>query len=364
MKIIFSILVLVHGIIHLLGFLKGTGLKDIKELRLEYSNTSAYVWLIASGLFVLFGISYLFSFRYSWIIGFLSVLISTFLIIIFWQDTKFGIIPNVIVLLVVIVNFGSYFFENQFEKEKIIILQANDEVKYEILDKEKVKNLPKIVQIWINNSGILNRDIINVGKIIQKAKLKMKPEQEDWYEASAIQYSTVKVPAFVWFVDVKMNDLLFVYGRDKYENGKGSMIIKINSLIKVVDEKGAKLDEGTLQRYLGEMVWLPNVALSPYVVWKEINDTVAEATMSYNGVSGTGRFYFNKNGDVVKYQALRYMGNNPDAKKFNWVMTITDYKVFEGVKIPSKMFATWEMENKNWTWIQLEVVDIKYNISS
>lgn len=363
MKIIFIILVLVHGLIHLLGFLKGSGLKDIKELKLEYSQGSAQIWLIASVLFVLFGISYLLSFRYSWVIGFLTVMISTFLIITFWQDAKFGIIINFIVLLVVMVNFGSYLFENQFEKEKINILQANEKIKNEILDKEKIKTLPKIVQLWINNSGILNRDIISVGKIIQKAKLKMKPEQEDWYEATAVQYSTVNVPAFVWFVDVKMNDFLFVYGRDKYENGKGSMIIKVNSLIKVVDEKGAKLDEGTMQRYLGEMVWLPNVALSQYVEWKEINDTVAEATMSYKGINATGRFYFNKNGDVVKFQALRYMGNNPDAKKYNWVMTITDYKVFEGIKIPSQMFATWELENKNWTWIQLEVVDVKYNVA-
>ncbi|MDN5330561.1 MAG: hypothetical protein PWP35_2348 [Bacteroidales bacterium] len=37
------------------------------------------------------------------------------------------------------------------------------------------------------------------------------------------------------------------------------MLIKVNSLIPVVNEKGNKLDEGTLQRYLGEIVWFPSL---------------------------------------------------------------------------------------------------------
>ena len=118
----------------------------------------------------------------------------------------------------------------------------------------------------------------------------MKPEQEKWMTASAIQYTTIDNPAFIWKVDVKMNSLLNFQGLDKFENGKGEMLIKINSLINVVNEQGKKLDEGTLQRYLGEMVWFPSLALSPYITWVQINDTTAKATMSYKGTHGSGTF--------------------------------------------------------------------------
>lgn len=51
-----------------------------------------------------------------------------------------------------------------------------------------------------------------------------------------------------------MNPLLFFLGRDKFEAGRGDMLIQLNALFTVVNEQGEKIDEGALQRYLGEMV--------------------------------------------------------------------------------------------------------------
>lgn len=70
------------------------------------------------------------------------------------------------------------------------------------------------------------------------------------------------------------------------------MKIRINRLFNVVDAQGEKVDEGTLQRYLGEIVWYPSGALSPYITWKEISPGIVEATMEYNGTKGSGKFFF------------------------------------------------------------------------
>lgn len=127
------------------------------------------------------------------------------------------------------------------------------------------------------------------------------------------------------------------------------MLIKLNSLITIVDEQGNKMDEGSIQRYLGEMVWFPSLALSPYITWQEINETSATATMDYKGTKGSGTFYFNTEGNIIKFSALRYKGNEPDAKRYNWVLLVEEYKTFEGIKVPSKMTATWELEKADWT---------------
>ena len=122
-----------------------------------------------------------------------------------------------------------------------------------------------------------------------------------------------------------MNSLLIFQGRDKFQNGKGGMLIKMNFLINIVNEQDEKLDEGTLQRYLGEMVWFPSLALSPFVTWEQINDTTAKA------------------------------------KRHDWTMIISDYKIFEGIKVPSIMTSTWKLDEGDWTWFKLEVTDIRYN---
>ena len=139
------------------------------------------------------------------------------------------------------------------------------------------------------------------------------------------------------------------------------MLIKLHSLFNVVNEQGDKMNEATLQRYLGEMVWFPSLALSPYITWEQIDENTSKATMTYKGTSGSGTFYFNSNGDVAKFTALRYKGNEKHAKRYNWEMNILDYKTFEGIKVPAKMTSNWKLDDKDWTWLKIEVTDIKYN---
>lgn len=217
---------------------------------------------------------------------------------------------------------------------------------------------------WLQNSGVIGKPFIKVGKVFQKAEMQLKPEQSNWMTASAIQYTFIDNPAFIWMVDVKMNGFLNFQGRDKFEDGKGEMLIKMNSLFNVVDERGGKLDEGTLQRFLGEMVWFPSMALSPYISWEEIDANTAKATMNYKETSGGGTFYFNNRGDVIKFTALRYKGNEPDAKRHEWIMQISDYDTFEGIRVPAKMTSTWKLDEGDWTWLKLEVTDIKYNLNA
>lgn len=139
------------------------------------------------------------------------------------------------------------------------------------------------------------------------------------------------------------------------------MLIKMNSLINVVNEQGEKLNEGTFKQYLGEMVWFPSLALSPYVTWEQINDTTAKATITYKNTTGSGTFYFDSDGNFIKFSAFRFMGNEPDAQRYEWVLLVDEHKSFEGIKIPSKMTATRKLEEGDWTWLKLEVTNIKYN---
>ena len=343
------------------GLVKGFGFKEVKELTLAISKPLGFVWLTATALFLTYGILFLANSKYTWFIGLVAVIISQILIIMFWKDAKFGTILNILILVVSIASFGYYNFQNLVQQETTLLLSQNPMIENEIIDEYDIKELPEPVKNWLRNSGVIGKPFIRNGKVTQKAEMKMKPEQEKWMTATAIQYTTIDNPAFIWSVDVRMNNLLNFQGRDKFENGKGEMVIKMNSLINVVNEQGKKLDEGTLQRYLGEMVWFPSLALSQYITWEQINDTTAKATMAYKGNTGSGTFNFNANSDVTKFSALRFNGNDADAKRYHWIMNISEYKTFEGIKVPAKMTATWKLDEGDWTWLKLEVTDIKYN---
>ncbi|NMC42135.1 MAG: hypothetical protein GYA43_13355 [Bacteroidales bacterium] len=362
MRIFFLIFVIVHALIHFAGFMKGFDIREVKELTLTITKPMGMLWLTATLLLLIYAISFIAHSRYAWIIGFIAVTVSQVLIVIFWKDARFGTLPNIIILLVSLVSFGRFSFQNLTRHEtEAMISQCSRISEGKIITESDISRLPEPVRRWLNNSGVTGKPFISVAKSIQKAEMKMKPGQKEWMQASAVQYSFVDVPSFIWIADVRMNSLLRFSGRDRFADGKGEMLIKLNSLITVVHEQGEKLNEGALQRYLGEMIWFPSLALSEYITWQQVDDRTASATMSYKGTTGSGTFIFDDNGDFVKFSALRYMGNKPDSKRYEWVIMVEGYKTFEGIKVPSKMTATWKLEEGDWTWLKLEIADIRYN---
>ncbi|MEX2596440.1 MAG: DUF6544 family protein [Salibacteraceae bacterium] len=363
MKALFLILVMLHGLVHSLGFIKAFEISEVKELATPISKPIGLLWLITTVLFLTYGVLYYFNKDNAWLVGITALIFSQTLIVFFWSDAKFGTIPNVIILLAVICSIGNALFNSTVEKEKQELLQKSSIESAEILSIDDIEGLPLPVKKWLLSSGAVGKVKTLNGKITQSARMKLNREQKEWYNAKATQYTMIDEPSFHWTLHLSMNELMWFKGRDKFQNGKGEMLIKINSLINVVNESGEKIDEGSIQRYLGEMVWFPSLAVSPYIRWEQIDDLSAKATMSYKNTKGGGTFYFNEQGDFTKFIAMRFQGNEPNAERKEWVLTVDGYRVFEGIKVPSRMEATWQLEEGSWTWLQLEIEEIIYNIT-
>ncbi|HMQ07942.1 MAG TPA: hypothetical protein PKC30_11615 [Saprospiraceae bacterium] len=363
MRIVFLIIVFVHALIHLLGFVKGFGIREVGELTVPVSKFMGIIGLTSTILFLTYGVSFLLHFKYTWLLGIIAVVISQLLIITYWQDARFGTIPNMLIFSVSIFSLGYFNFQmlvrqetNELHKQLAISEDRN-------FSDNELTELPEPVGNWLRNSGAVGKPLLNFGKITQIAEMQMKPGQDKWLKATATQHTTIDPPAFIWTVNVIFNHILFFAGRDKFENGKGEMLIKLNSLINIVNAHGEKIDEGSLQRYLGEMAWFPSLALSPYITWQRIDHSTAKATMTYKGTTGSGIFHFTPEGDVLKFSALRFKGNEANAKCYHWDMDVLDYKSFQGIKVPAKMTSTWKLDDGDWVWLKLEVIDIMYNQS-
>jgi len=360
-RIIFIIIIGLHGLIHLMGFVKAFNFVEIKELTLPISKPLGLIWFSTFLLFIAALIQYLIKNELWWLTAITGLLISQVLIIIFWQDAKFGTIPNVIILLVSIVAFAGFGFDRKVSLEINNMFSQVTIKDHSPVTTGMIARLPVPVRKWIKNSGLIGKKKIYAVQLKQKALMKMKPEQVKWTDAYAEQYFTIDKPAFIWKVDMQMMSFIDISGRDKFIEGKGEILIKMFSLLNIVNEKGEKMDEGTLQRFLGEIVWFPSAALSQYITWEAIDSLSAKATMNYKGTSGSGTFYFNEQGDFVKYSALRYKDIEADAQRYEWVITVKEHSIKNGIKIPTIMEATWKLESGDWTWLKLEITDIEYN---
>ncbi|KJS06924.1 MAG: hypothetical protein VR77_03060 [Flavobacteriales bacterium BRH_c54] len=363
MRIALTILIGIHGIIHLFGFFKAFGISEFNAISQPISKTYGICWFLTFLLFVITIILILIHSDYWWLSGFLAMIISQVLIFNYWSDAKFGTVFNVIILLATIIGYSSFNFNNKIKGERISLFENSALKNQEIVTEKALFYLPPIVQKWLSNSGIIGKKFISNVHLVQELKLKMNLEQTSWNNGTAEQYFTIQPPAFNWNINTEMNSILSVVGRDKFEDGKGEMIIKLLSLIPVANAKNhEKVNQATLQRYLAEIVWFPSASLSQYIKWEAIDDYSARATMEYKGTKGSGEFHFDKEGNFEKFVAMRYQDSNA-IKPTKWTVISTRTEERNGIKIPIECEASWEMENGKWTWLKLRITDIQYNVN-
>ncbi len=250
---------------------------------------------------------------------------------------------------------------NRIINQEVKSLLADINQDKEITTHEMLDGLPEPVKNWLANSGIIGREKIYAVHLCQKGLIKLRPAQINWIKTTAEQYFTINPPAFIWKVKMDMMPLLPVAGRDKFVDGKGRMTIKLFSLINVANEAGDKINQAALQRWLAEICWFPSAALSPYIKWETIDSTAAKATVTYENISGSVIFRFNKQGDIESCTADRYKENAKDAPLEKWQVDTIKYGVMNGIRIPVESEVTWKLKDGDFTWYKLEITAIDYN---
>lgn len=360
-KYFFAAIILIHGLIHCMGFAKAFGYGNITQLSKGISKPSGLFWLLAALLFTA-AVVLFFMKKESWpMIAIIAAVISQILIITVWKDAKFGTIANIMVLLVAIPGFAHIRFTKMAAFESKTILARIPNSNTEIVTKEMLANLPPVVQKWLTHSGVIGKEKITTVRLKQTGEMKTKPGG-NWMPFTATQYFTVNEPAFVWTTDVQMMPLVTLTGRDKFEKGHGEMAIKLLSLYKVVyGHDNVKINSATMLRYLAETSWFPTAALSEYIQWEAIDSLSAKATLTDNGLKVSGIFTFNQQGDMAGFTADRYYGTADNATQEKWTVETEEWKDFSGIRIPCKSKVIWKLEAGDFNWAKMEVTDLEFN---
>lgn len=359
MKIVFIVFIALHGFIHFLGFLKAYGWMELKELPLQISREVGTLWLLGGLGMIAVAIGFAYQVKNWWYLGIILALFSQALIIMYWGEAKFGTLPNAVLFCFSLLAWANISYEKQV-KHEINVLYGRTAKQLEASDSQGVTSYPEPVQRWLKRSGALEATVPRKVVVKQDFQLKLNATQENWYRGSATQYFNPVQPGFVWSLDLQLYPLINVRGRDKLQNGKGEMMIKLWSLIPLVNEKGnPKIDEGTLQRFLGEIVWFPAAAKCPYLAWEGINKNEAKAILTFQDMSVSGVFTFDDIGRFVKFRTERYHGGETTAARKPWIVEGRDYQRFEGVEVPSLCEATWMLEEGPWKWAQIRILSVE-----
>lgn len=369
-RLILAILILIHSLIHLIGVVREWNLADVNQLKGKtlfpltavLSKASGFLWLLSFLCFIAAASGLFFKPDLWWLPALVGTLISQTLIIVYWQDAKSGTVFNVLIFIIGLAGFGQWSFAEESRVE-VRDLLATVKENPAVISADDLKDLPDPIRRWLLASGVVGKRHVQAVWLKQNGLMRTDPEG-DWMPAEATQVFTVDEPGFIWTVDVTMAGVIPIAGRDRYRDGKGNMLIKALSLFPIVNGLGAKIDQGTLLRYLGEIVWFPSAALSAHIFWTPLDSMSARATMSYGDVTASADFHINEVGDVVACSAQRYMGDGETATLERWYVPSKEWKVMNGFRIPVKGDVIWKLASGDFTYYQWEIVQIEYDTRS
>ena len=359
-RFLFAFLLISHGLIHLMGFAKAFKLAEMAQLVQPISKNAGLFWLAVTVLFLAAGAFFIFKNENWWMLALPAALISQTLIFMNWGDAKFGTIANLLVLVVGVVAFAGWNFDKMADRELKTMLKNNPISEKKVLTKDMILGLPPVVQKWLEHSKAIGKDIAQAAHLTQTGQMRTAPDGK-WLDVTAEQFNTLNEPAFIWKAKVEVFPLIFMHARDKYTGGRGNMLVKIAAIFPVADASGAEINQGSMLRFLSEMCWFPTAILNKNIVWETVDSTSARATMSFGGVTGSGVFYFNSDGDLVRFEAKRFYARKEGATLEDWEIVVKNWRDFHDIRLASDCEVHWKLKTGDYLWLKLEILNLENN---
>ena len=142
------------------------------------------------------------------------------------------------------------------------------------------------------------------------------------------------------------------------------MYARLASLITVFDIKGEKLDQGTMIRYLSEMIWFPTAFLGENITWQANDSNSADVQLVDAGKSVSGRLFIGDDGRPTNFTAMRYREIDGDFSLDAWSTPITGYGVHAGLNLPTQGQAIWNLQSGDLVYAELEIEEIEFNTAA
>lgn len=362
MRVAFAILLGLHAAIHLLGVAKGFGLAANSELTLPISRAMGAVWLgaavslfgAAAALFV--------APRWFWAVGALALVLSQGAIVASWADARFGTLPNVLLLLVVV--FGAFAWgpaglRAEYEglvREGVARAAAAPPV----VTEADLAALPGPVQRYLRFAGVVGAPH-PVGFRARMTGRIRGSATAPWMPFTAEQHNFYDPPRrYFWMVATRGGlpvDGLHVFG----ESG-ATMRIRLLSLVPVVDQGGAELTRTETVTVLNDMaIFAPARLLDPAVRWRQLDDGSVEATYTLGPHTVRAVLVFGEDGSLVDFwsddrPALAADGKTLEPQR--WSTPLHEYRPFGRYRLASRGEGRYAPASGAYAYLELEIAEV------
>lgn len=230
----------------------------------------------------------------------------------------------------------------------------------EVVTEDMLDALPEPVQRYMHWTGVVGKPWIHTALIRQEGVFRLAADKP-WMPMRAEQAFTVDPPGFRWRARFKMFGLPLFSANDSYREGQGHMFGKAAGLFTLFDDSSEKLTQGTLMRYLSELIWLPIAYLGDNVTWTAVDERSADVALTDHGRTASGRMFFDELGRPVTFETMRYREDKGEYTFLPWHTLSTEWGQRGGLNIPVRGEVYWLMPEGKLTYGDFAVAAVEYN---
>lgn len=367
MKYAVTALLVVHGLITLLGFVKAFDLFLVTQLQTPISQPAGILWLTAAVLLVGAGVALLVGAQWWWVPAALGVVLSQILIFGDWSDAKAGTIANVILLIpIVVAALGSapWSFRSRYDHDVTEGLHQPAAAP-KLVTEADIAHLPPAVQRYLEFTGAVGKPRVQNYRLRFGGALRNGPNDK-WMPMVAHQQSFVNPPARLFFVEGAMHGVPFA-AYHRYVGPQATFQVRAASLVTMVDAHGAEMNHSETVTLFNDMFLLaPATLIDAQILWEELDPLTVRAAWTNAGNTVSAVVTFDPTGALTNFVSDD-RSRTVDGKRYerlHWSTPVSGWHDVDGRKLFGSGDAAWELHGKEFTYARFELLDVEHNVSA
>ena len=353
----------VHGLLHLLGFLKAFGYADLDQLTRPISRPWGVAWLAAAGLVATTAVMLGAGARTCWLVGAVALIVSQAVILSTWREAWAGTAGNAILLLVVAYGLfteGPWSFHEQYIRDARAGLARTSESA--VVTEADLARLPAPVQQYLRVTRALGQQRVQNYRLRFTGRIRRAPDAR-WMPFEAEQQSFADEPARLFLMRARLFGAP-VQAFHRAVRGQATMQVTVAGIVPIENARGAEMNRAETVTLFNDMCLLaPGTLIDPRIAWQQVDARTASARFSSGGQTIAATLFFNDAGELVNFVSDDRSRAGPagtfEARRFS--TPVRDYRDFGPVRLMSFGEARWRLPEGEFTYGEFRLVEIAYN---
>ncbi|WP_141824434.1 DUF6544 family protein [Humibacillus xanthopallidus] len=355
------VVVAVHGLLHLLGAVKGFGWAVVPALSTPIGPWLGLAWLVVAMLMLAVAVL-LARRRCPWWLALAAAVASQALIVSAWQDASAGTAVNVLLLVVAAhawARTGPRSLRAGYAHHVEAALAQTRQSGF--VTEDHLATLPAPVARLLRHAGAVNRPAVIGFRATIHGRIRGGPAKP-WMPFTGEQVNVYgPEPCRVFFMDATMFglpvDVLHVFDRQG-----ATMRVRLASVVPIVSAAGAEMDRAETVTVLNDLCLLAPAALvGAPIVWappeSETSTATAEFTVGRQVVSAT--LTIDAEGRVTDFVSDDRLRASPDGRSFvpqRWSTPVRSEGEWSGHRVCREGEARWHAPEPEGSFTYLDFV--------